>query len=410
MPYTLHAYELLTGLRKAIVPARFSYTVKVDDVASLDGYAPTWQALVNREVLSAGNTAIYVVRKVAGRDSTIPYGGVLWTTAPATADSEVRMASLGMMSLYDDGPHGARRAIQSTSGMSFATNQALQSDGSRAVADPNVIEWDGVDQFNIVADLFNHAATFPGDLGVIVRMHGPGTGGLSGVPRDLSIKATDRRGVLAVVKQLAGLSGGFDWRETFEWDRTVDPPTPLTFLDLWAPRIGGQLPGWVEGSNFTMQPDSYSENATALALTGTVTSSTNAGQAAVSTPSPQIGVTFPRLEFWETADTVDQTMLQGEADGAGRALGQPVVAATINVVDRGRSAYDAWTVGDSPFLAKNRQLGDSVFYGLNDFFRITDATVDVSADAVGETGKGTGPLLSAASAKCTVVNELASLV
>jgi hypothetical protein len=418
MSYSLHAYELLTGLRKAILPARFSYTTRLEEVNGLEAFVPTHvqlsESAPNPSVLSLANTAIYVVRNVPGPNpSTIPWGGVLWGKTETSNGAESRLAAKGFMSLYDDGPHGPRRAVRSGAGMSFATNQALQNDGSRAPADPTLVEWDAVDQFDIVRDLFAHCATMAGDIAPTVRAHNVLAGTTrSGVTRNLTVKTTERRGILAIVKQLAALDDGFDWTETIEWNIAgTGAPTPALFLDLWYPHFGEQQGPWIEGRNFTMTADSYSEDATPLALAGAVSFSQNNGQSAAAPDDVRIGVTYPRLEFWEQTDATDPAVIQAEATAAGRALADPVVAISLDVTDVGSSAFDEWAVGDSVFLARNRARG-ATGPALNDFYRITDVTVSVDADSSGDVGhgrRGTQPL-SAAKAKVSVVNEAASLV
>lgn len=172
------------------------------------------------------------------RDGVLVGGGVLLDANLAPGASEVALGGEGLFNLL------RRRLLRGTAGMSHADPFGAASDQR--------IQFTGVDQFRIVADLVAHAqAQTGGDLGIVVT----GTPTLSGVTRDRTDYEVDDS-VGALIEQLAAVDNGFDWwlgptgtiddlvwRLELDYPRRgrttgyrfdVDSPTPATSTTLAA--------------------------------------------------------------------------------------------------------------------------------------------------------------------------------
>lgn len=140
-----------------------------------------------------------------------------------------------------------RRWIRSTLGMTHAEATDVG---------PYDVKFIDVDQFDIVDDLITHAAAVAADadMGLTVRMYGPGVGGISDVVRTRDYFGYERKRIAQSIEELASQSGGFDFVVTDEWDQGSEPWIPRRYLDLYYPRAGESSSTLVleHGSNVSM--------------------------------------------------------------------------------------------------------------------------------------------------------------
>lgn len=217
--YELIVADLLTDeIRDAIPITSVTYTREIGGSGGWNASAPLRSGL-NPEPITTANldtrarSSVYVLR-----DGQVLYGGILWT-AKASASAEggqLDIGGKGHWSYYED-----CRTIRSDKVYSAATD----------------------DQFHIVADLIAHASSFAsGDIGVVVER----TPFDSGVKRDRTYLATDRKPIGEAISQLSEVIGGFDFELVAGGERDAFTKT----LRLATPRLGVHLDAsWESGKN-----------------------------------------------------------------------------------------------------------------------------------------------------------------
>lgn len=135
---------------------------------------------------------------VATRDDVVMFAGPLLGADLELDSDNIALRCDGAWNLV------RRRSLRSAAGMTYGT--AVNGE----------VTFAGVEQFDIVADLFAHMQSISGgDLGITVAAAGP-----SGVSRDRTYEADKGKKVGDLVEQLAAVSDGFDWQ--LEAGGTVD--------------------------------------------------------------------------------------------------------------------------------------------------------------------------------------------
>jgi hypothetical protein len=223
-------YLLANALTGAVIDEVPFSTFRFDEVLNRPG---GWDATLGMRHAKAirgnfepGATSVWAIE-----GSTVLFGGILWVVGAATGRDTVRVGGQGFLSLYRDG----RRSIRSRLGMTHATGPL-----------PSDVRWaSSVDLFDIVEDLFAHAAAIGGgaDLGLTVSKRGPGALGIAGVgPNgDLELTTDERRPIGELLEQLSKATPGFDFGLSYAWASTnVLVPT----LELYYPRRG-RITGYV---------------------------------------------------------------------------------------------------------------------------------------------------------------------
>lgn len=182
------------GSIRAEVPlTSSSVTHRLNGPGSLTGRMSCRHPAATPANLDTENTLL-----VATRDNVVMFAGPLLGADLAVGDDNIELRCEGAWNLV------RRRVLRSAAGMTYG-----------AVSNGEVT-FDGVEQFDIVADLLAHMQSISGgDLGIDVAYAAP-----SGVARDRSYEADKGKKVGELVEQLAAVDNGFDWQ--LEAAGTVD--------------------------------------------------------------------------------------------------------------------------------------------------------------------------------------------
>lgn len=188
--------------------------------------------------LTTGLIAPWTRSVFAELEGTILWGGLLTTTGLAS-DGPYKLGGAGFFEYYREG----RRVLRDRGGMTYATG-----------ANDYIIEFAGVEQFDIVSDFLAHAADFagPANLGYDeVRYHGPGQDDPSGVDRDRTYYTYERKGIGEAIEQMAEVIDGFDFSESYAF--STDGSRIERYLDLWYPYKGNdQVTIFALGNNVVL--------------------------------------------------------------------------------------------------------------------------------------------------------------
>lgn len=181
------------------------YSEVLNAPGAMSGWVSLDDAKVTRATLDPGSTAIYIER-----GGLLVWGGILWTAVPDTNKRELALGAEGFWSYF------RRRLIRVT--QTFAA----------------------VDQLAIAQALIDYAQDAPGgDLGIVVGSE------TSGMDRDRTYLAADRKNLGAAVEELAAVEGGFDFQVAVAWDGS----TPERTFALHYPRRGSRIDGLVWNHN-----------------------------------------------------------------------------------------------------------------------------------------------------------------
>lgn len=183
----------------------------------------------------------------------------------------------------------ANRTIRSRTGMTYPATSNVG---------PLDVVFTSVDQFRIVSDLLAHAASIAGggNLGLTVRMFGPGSGGISGVTRTRTYYGYERKKIAQSVQELSAQTGGFDFTVDTEWNTGTSPYQVTRYLDLYYPRRGASTstPTLEHGSNVQMLR--VSDDATILANPVTAVGA-GQGDAALTAEAIDSASIYPAGEY-----------------------------------------------------------------------------------------------------------------
>ena len=223
--FTFYAHNVVTRTRVAEVPfTTFRYTDTLNNSGSFDGTLPLFHPVASMITLNPGAIVIYV-----DYDGQLVWAGwVLSNEVQAGPnDYTMRLSGPGLWGYW------AKRTVRSRAGTTYATGTA-----------PNEIIWSTVDQFRIVKDTIDHAASIAGTATVpldAVRAAGAAFT-TSGVTRSKTVYSYERKVIAQLVEELAQQTQGFDYGLNYAWDLSGASPVPRQYLDLYYPRRGQSSP------------------------------------------------------------------------------------------------------------------------------------------------------------------------
>jgi hypothetical protein len=216
------------------------------------------------------------------------------------------------------------------------------------------ITFDGVDQFLVTADLIDHATEVagPADAGYDdVVFHGTSQsvaaqGPLSDVSWTRTYWGYEKKGIGQAITEISQRYGGFDFSDSWEWDYSTTPPTPVSKLHLWYPRRGVGTSGIILelGTNVTMGTHTRDGTGVANPLHGV-----GAGSADAALRSDQVDTSllYPqsRLPYIEGTYDAHEEAIQANLD-----------ARTRSRLSRTKAPVDTFQVEVIP--TQNFRLGD----------------------------------------------------
>jgi hypothetical protein len=256
---------------------------------------------------------------------------------------------------------------------------------------PQDIVFTAVDMFRIVSDALDHAATVGGgaNLGLTVRMHGPGAAGISGVTRTRTYYGYERKRIGALVEEMAAQEDGFDFTVGTEWNTASTPWTVDRYLDLYYPRRGNASGGVVleHGANVTMLRlvDDASLMGNPMLAIGAGT-----GDAAIIAEAEDSSYRYPagpypyvEAEVAYRDEGTEYTGNLGRLATAHLAIGkQPLRTATVGLTEQpnGTRLGDI-NLGDS--LRTVAQFGD---FAIDERLRVVSQSVTIGPGGLGSWG------------------------
>lgn len=216
--------------------------------------------LVTMANLTPGTTAVWFER-----DGVLLHGGIVWAVSADVDGNTLTVAG--------EGPHSylRRRAIRST------------------------LTYTGVDQLDIVRGLIDHAQSVTnGTIGITYDTTD------SGVTRDRTYQAWERKNVGEAIEQLAAVDGGFDWRYDHNWVGGV----PTWSAGFTYPATGRTTEHVFEvGTNCTIT--NYEEDGSAIAnLVDVFGAGTAAETLTATVQNTALQGPYPILEATETHSDV----------------------------------------------------------------------------------------------------------
>jgi hypothetical protein len=196
MATTFLAYDLLSNdLIDEIPFTSFSYAQALNKAGGFEATIPLEHPKATPGNLDPWRTAIYV-----DRDGVLLFGGIVTDVSASLASGgSLKFGGIGFLGFYE----GDRVVIDSSAGMEYEMGAAHPAIG-----------FSGVDQFRIAKDFILHGNSKTGqDIGLTVAWDA-----LSGVTRDRTYSATDRKSVGGALADLAKLDNGFDYAVRTYWD------------------------------------------------------------------------------------------------------------------------------------------------------------------------------------------------
>jgi hypothetical protein len=323
----------------------------------------TYVESVTRALLEPWATSVYVAF-----DDRLVYGGILTTAKATLAKATVELGGRNLLGAYSDG----RRTVQSRAGM-------VEADGDLA----SDVRWSaGTDLFAVVVDLFDHAATFAGDLGLGLALRGSGAGGLLGVglEDELAFSTFERRGITEVLLELAGGDPGFDFGVGYAWDLSSGNGRPVATLEL--DPVRGRRTGLVleAGKNITVLDYELNGDGQANAVNafgageGDTMVRTSATAAELIAPTGR----YPRLETaYTNKRTKTAELLLEETRGHLARVKAPAEVITVEVLDADEVPLGSFLAGDLVQLVAVDGLID-----VGGYWRITSFDVGFDADGL----------------------------
>lgn len=330
-PLTFYAYDLAT--RRIVDEIPFS-TFKFGDILNRPG---GWSATISahHEKCNPGNLAEDRTAIIVDQGGELRFAGILWDIKVTGG-----ILTCGGNNLWD-----------------YFAHRYIRNDQT----------YTATDQFQIVQGLLL-AAQFGlrESIGLTVRWPA-----LSGVLRDRTYLATERKQYRQAVEDLAEVENGFEFSLTAQWSGGQ----PIFFLDLAHPRRGQvtdhvwqlnktvALAGdWTrDGTGFANRVDAIGSGTGATKLIGT-------GQANPAALRMEQIVTFTDVKVPATIDA--------HANGELGRANQPQEQLKVRVVDLAQFGLGAWSTGDQVWV-----VGDLGYTVLDDSYRIQG--YEVSSDVNG---------------------------
>lgn len=217
MTWTYYVGDALTGQIWDEFPfSEFSFSRALQRPGGWSARLPRTSPKIQGDgagLLTPNRTAVW-----AAKDGVLFSGGILHSKRNNTQNRDIELAGQGWWWYWRD-----RTAIESRAGMTYATG-----------ASAGEITFAAVDQFRIVTDLLAHVQTLGGAYPLTVGLRGPAGGGLSGVLRDRTYRAEERRPAGILIEQLAGVIDGPEFGVDWSWVGQ----TPTATLNLDYPTRG----------------------------------------------------------------------------------------------------------------------------------------------------------------------------
>lgn len=361
---TYYAASTVTGeVLDELNLTSLTYSDTLSSSAGFTAAVPVRSPKAVRANLEPWANAVYVV---AG--DVILYGGIVGLPKASLGKGTLDFAGKGLLDAYS----GGRRTVQSRAGMAFATGDL-----------PSDVKWAaGTDLFGVVEDLFDHAATFAGDLGIARLYRGPGAfGSLNiGLEEDLAFGTFERRGIYELLTELAGGDPGFDFGLSYSWDESSGNGRPKATLVL--DPVRGRRTGLVfeAGKNITVLDYELNGDDQANALDGV-----GAGEGDAMVRSSVVDVEaiyptgrYPRLEgTYTNKRTTSPGLLNTELSGELGRRRNPAEVVTIELIDTTDVPLGSFIAGDLVTL-----VADDGFIALEGSWRITNYDVGFDADGL----------------------------
>lgn len=324
--YTYLAARLADGQVLDELPATmFTFEETLNRPGGWSATLPLRHPRVTRSLLAEVTSTVWAVR-----DGQVLGGGICWSPQADTSQGTLTVGGEGLWALWRDG----RATVTGRAGMTWAGGTGSE------------VRFNGVDQFDIVADLIGHAGAAGGRVDLPVVYHGPAPDGRSGVLRDRSYFTYEASAVGELVENLAEVIDGFD----FTLDVTLVDSRVRPALHLWYPQVGRQTDVLfeqrrnVEVLNWAADGARYAnvvramgagEGDDMLLSTATATS-----QIAPTGPYPRVETAFSNKDV-KLAATLD-------AQAAARLATSSIVpeTLTVQVVDTVDSALGTYRCGD----------------------------------------------------------------
>lgn len=339
----------------------FRYSDTLSTSSGFEATIPVRSPKATRTNLEPWASSIFV--DFEGR---LLYGGILGIPKAALGKGTLDIGGKGILGAYADG----RRTVQSRAGMAHATGD-LASD----------VRWAaGTDLFAVVEDLFDHAATFNGDLGIARLYRGPGPfGSLNiGLEEDLAFSTYERRGITELITELAGKDPGFDFGFSYAWNTAGANGVPEVTLELDVVR--GRRTGLVfeAGKNITILDYELNGDSQANAIDGFGAGEGDSMIRASVVDAELIypNGRYPRLEGSHTNKrTTSPDLLRGELAGELKRSKRPAEVVTLELVDTDDVPLGSFIAGDLVTLVAN-----DGFIDLGGSWRITSYDVAFDTD------------------------------
>jgi len=359
-PFTYYVCNLFTGEILEEMPfSKFGYSRTKNKPGGWDANIGQQQVKATDTLLSPWARSVY-----AARDNTLLYGGIL-QTRNTESDEEMKIGGEGFFSYYQQG----RRSLRSKVGM-------LRAGGKN---DFEII-YTQVDQFEIVMDFLRHAASYSGGANVsydIVRLHGPGVGGLSGVLRDRTYYTYELKEIGEAIEQMSEVIDGFDFSESYYWENNAIKRA----FDLWFPWKGNLEPITMEvGNNVILL--NRDEDGTAFA-TRAIALGSGEADAQLQAESVKAGIEYPTgpypmLEHIETySDVSIQATLQSHSQFDVNQASILKETLELEVTDRWEVELGAFDWGDAVIA----YASDGALQ-VSDIYRIESFGVDIQGAGI----------------------------
>lgn len=397
--FTLYAHRLLANTKIAEVEfTGLEYTETLSKQGALTFDLPAFSGQATDGTLEPTATSLHV-----DDNDLLRFGAMLWEHDLDASDAQnMRVASEGHFSYYQNGPTGPRRTIDSRQGMTYAISTGATNGTGVEITFPNASQGTPVDMFDVVADLLAHAASIAGsalpsmiggaNVGFHgIRFHGPGaatthpeaSGNLSGVTWARTYWSSDLKGIGEAITEIASSYPGFDWGVNYEWDQTTSPPTPKRYLDLYYPRRGQARSGVTleHGGNVSLLTGNRSGAGSANQLRG-IGAGTGASVLQSLQQDPSVlAAGYPFLQGkYDASDEAMQENLDARTRAWLAVTRLPVNVFSVDVVSDANYGIRLGDVGIGDtcrFIAKIAGSG----YTIDDLYRVTQQHV-----VVGSTG------------------------
>lgn len=331
--------DLLTGEVQGEVPlesASFGWILNAPGPITLTlplrPNRPDKVATLTESTFAPGRTSLFVLR-----DNVPLWGGILWTVSASVEDNTLVAEGEGFLSYF------RKRFLKVSK------------------------DYEGVEQTAIATDLLEYALAQPGGS-IPVTMDATATG----VTRDRSFHAFERKNIGEAVEQLSQVRDGFDFRFEPYWDGNT-----------LAARFVTSYPQTGRPTNYVLELGS---NVELLALTNDATTMANSADAFGGGDGPDIPYrnavdtsvlsSYPLLEdVVSHSDVTVGATLKGYAEARLDKGRRPIKIPTVRLTKTAIPGIGDYVVGD-----RVRVKGTHGYLSVDDTFRITGLQVGLTTE------------------------------